>query len=61
MTFKQRDMSGALFKNKDKTEDKHPNLKGSATIDGVEYWLSGWTKPTTDGNRYVSLAFKRKS
>ena len=60
MPYEQRDMSGSLFKNKKKEKDTHPNTQGSALIDGVEYWVSGWTKSTKDGEPWISLAFKRK-
>jgi hypothetical protein len=59
MAYEQRELSGSLFKNDKKTEDKHPNAKGSATIAGVEYWVSGWTKEGPKG-RWQSLSFKRK-
>ncbi len=53
------DNSGALFVNERKEKDTHPDRQGTATIDGVEYWVSGWIK---DGKRgkWLSLAFKRK-
>lgn len=35
---------GALWGNKDKTDEKHPDFKGSININGVEYWLSGWKR-----------------
>lgn len=35
---------GAIWGNKDKQSDKHPDFKGSINIDGVEYWLSGWKR-----------------
>ena len=59
MAYEQRELSGSLFKNEKKTEDKHPNMTGSALIDGVEYWVSAWTKEGTKG-KWQSLAFKRK-
>jgi hypothetical protein len=60
MAYEQRDMSGTLFKNDDKQEgDKRPNAKGSALIDGVEYWVDAWTKDGKKG-KFQSLAFKRK-
>jgi hypothetical protein len=60
MAFEQRDMSGSLFKNKDKEDgDKRPNAKGSCMIDGVEYWVDAWTKQGDKGP-WQSLAFKRK-
>lgn len=60
MAFEKRDMSGVLFKNDDREKDTHPNAKGQATIDGVDYWVSAWTKTDKNGNKYQSLAFKLK-
>ena len=43
------DNSGALFKNDRREHDRQPNLRGSITVDGKEYWLSGWTKTINNG------------
>lgn len=59
MAFEMRELSGSLFKNEKKTEEKHPGATGSCMIDGVEYWISCWTKEGSRG-RWQSLAFKRK-
>lgn len=60
MAYEQRDMSGSLFKNKDKEEgDKRPNAKGSCMIDGIEYWVDAWTKKS-EKVTWQSLSFKRK-
>ena len=57
----QRDNSGALFANERKTKDTQPDRTGSAMIDGVEYWVSGWiNKPKNGGNQYLSMIFKKK-
>lgn len=53
------DNSGALFVNDKKQTDKHPDRTGSATIDGTEYWVSGWLKKGAKGP-FLSLAFKAK-
>ena len=58
--FEQKPNTGVLFANKDRKSDKHPQAKGSATIDGVEYWVSAWTNKAKSGERYQSLAFKPK-
>ena len=61
MTFEQKDNSGALFKNKKKEKPTHPDYQGSAKIDGVEFWVSGWlNKPKAGGDTYVSMTFKPK-
>lgn len=54
-----RDNSGSLSRNKRKEKPTHADMKGKATIDGVEYWISGWTKENDDG-KWLSLAFERK-
>jgi len=56
----KRDNSGSISKNKKKEKDNHPDVKGSAIIDGVDYWVSGWTKTGDDGERWVSLSFQKK-
>jgi hypothetical protein len=61
MAFEQKDNTGAIFVNDRKEKDTHPDRSGSATIDGVEYWVSGWLKKTKDGQPYLSLAFKPKN
>ena len=59
MAYEMKDMSGSLFKNEKREKDTHPNATGSALIDGVEYWVSAWTKDGKSG-KWQSLAFKRK-
>lgn len=51
--------SGALFKNDRKEQPNHPDYKGSAEIDGVDYWLSAWIKEGKSG-KFMSLSFKPK-
>ena len=60
MPYEQRDNSGSLFRNDKRETDNHPNLKGSAMIDGTEYWVSAWTKLSKNGEKWVSLSFQPK-
>lgn len=60
MAFEQKDMSGSLFKNTKREKGTHPNATGSVLIDGVDYWVSAWTKNDKNGNPWQSLAFQRK-
>jgi hypothetical protein len=59
MAYEMKPNTGSLFKNDKRTEETHANARGSALIDGVEYWIDAWTN---DGNKgkYQSLKFKRK-
>lgn len=59
MAYEQKDMSGTLFKNDRREKDSHPHAKGTALIDGVEYWVSAWTKEGAKG-KFQSLSFQRK-
>jgi hypothetical protein len=52
---------GALFKNKNKREGKQdPEYKGSATIGGIEYWVSSWINTSKAGEKYMALSFTPK-
>jgi uncharacterized protein (DUF736 family) len=52
--------SGALFANADRKTDKHPNARGTLNVEGVEYWISAWTKTSKKGDKYQSLSIQRK-
>jgi len=60
MAYEQPDNSGSLFANKDRKSDKHANATGTATIDGVTYFVDAWTNTDRNGNKYQKLKFKRK-
>ena len=55
-----KDNSGSLFVNDKREKDTHPQAKGSAMIDGREYWISAWTKTSASGKRWQSLSFQLK-
>lgn len=59
MAYEKKDMSGTLFRNDKREKDTHPNATGTAIINGVEYWVSAWTKDGAKG-KFQSLAFKPK-
>jgi len=60
MAYEKKDNSGALFKNDKKEKDTHPDYRGDIKIDGVEYWLSAWIKPTKNGTKFMSLSAQVK-
>jgi len=47
---------GALFKNKRKSKDTHPDLTGRININGVDHWFSGWTKTSRNDEKYISIS-----
>lgn len=57
--YQPRDNSGNLFKNDRREKESHPHAKGSAIINGVEYWVSAWTKEGKNG-KFQSLSFEKK-
>ena len=59
MTYEKRDNSGILFRNDKKTRDTDRDYGGSATIAGVEYWISGWIKEGQKG-KFMTFSFKPK-
>jgi hypothetical protein len=58
--YETKDLSGVLFANDKREKETQPNAKGSALIDGVEYWVSAWTNTSSKGVKYQSLKFERK-
>ena len=60
MSYQHKPNSGSLFKNDQREKDTHPHAKGSALIDGVEYWVSAWTNQKDNGEKWQSLKFSRK-
>jgi hypothetical protein len=58
MATKQYDNIGILFRShKQKENDR--DYRGEITINGVEYWLSGWIKEGKKG-KFLGLAVKPK-
>lgn len=55
MAYETKDMSGALFRVRDKTNPKGPDMTGKLKVGGVEYRLAGWTEEAKDGTKYLSL------
>jgi hypothetical protein len=60
MSYQHKDNTGSLFKNERREKETHAHARGSALIDGVEYYIDAWTNESNDGSKYQSLKFKRK-
>lgn len=57
MAYEMRAGQGSLFKNENKTTDKHPNLKGRVMLpNGEVRWVSAWTKKTSAGENWLSIS-----
>jgi uncharacterized protein (DUF736 family) len=57
MAYEMKPSSGSLFKNDNKTTERHPDYKGKVMMpDGQVRWLSGWKKQTSAGDTWLSLA-----
>ena len=52
---------GVLFKNDKKTDQKHPDYKGSyMDANGADHWLSAWLAKDKNGNTYMRLSTTAK-
>lgn len=60
MAYEMKNNSGSLFKNDKKETETHPDYKGSAKINGEEYWVSAWNNKSKDGVPYLSFNLKIK-
>jgi len=60
MTFEQKDNSGALFVNDKEGVEARPDRTGTAMINGIEVYVSGWLNTSKSGTQYLSLKFKNK-
>ena len=53
------DNRGSIKKNKRKELDKHPDYRGSATIEGKQYYIAAWIKQK-DGESFLSMNYQIK-
>jgi hypothetical protein len=56
----QKELQGILFKNDRATNERAPQYKGSATINGQEYWIGAWIREGKSGGKFMSLSFTSK-
>jgi len=57
MAYEMRPGSGSLFKNDQRTTDRHPPLKGKVMLpNGEVRWVSAWSKLTSAGDKWLSLS-----
>lgn len=50
------EMRFALFTNDKRGNEKRPDFRGTLSIDGIEYKMSGWLRTTKDGKNLQYIA-----
>lgn len=56
MSYENKPLSGALFKNENKRTEKHPDYRGPFYgADGEEMEISAWLRESKKGQRYMSI------
>jgi hypothetical protein len=61
MNEKRIRFDGTLSRNKKQEKPTQPSHKGSCTIEGVAYWISGYVNESRDsGEKYFKLYFEPK-
>lgn len=53
-----KELTGTLFKNTNKKNDKQPEYTGMAHIEGKKYRVSAWVNIASSGSKYISLRYK---
>ena len=70
MAFEQKANSGAMFRNEKKNSPNHPDMRGDVHLDRefltnlmgknndtlIKVSLSGWSKESAAGKKYLSLS-----
>lgn len=54
MPYEMRDGDFNLFINDKGDNDKRPDMRGKAMIDGVTYRISAWGRKTQEGKKWLS-------
>lgn len=54
--MEQRDNSGVLFRERDKTNERGPDYTGKCMVNGTEMRIAAWIKEGRNG-KFMSLAF----
>ena len=51
---------GRIFRKEDKKSERHPDMDGHLNVEGVEYYVNGWTKTAKNGKKFLSISIKPK-
>ncbi|KPK13980.1 MAG: hypothetical protein AMJ56_00605 [Anaerolineae bacterium SG8_19] len=60
MAYEVRDLSGSIFKNRNKQNEKSADMTGSARIFGRDVWVNAWVKTDKNGEKWISMSFREK-
>lgn len=55
-----KELTGSLFKNDKGDNEKRPDYRGDASIEGVIYEMAAWIRESASGTKYMSISFKAK-
>lgn len=58
--YEHKNNTGSAFINKNKREDFHSDLSGTALIDNKEYYVNVYNKKTQAGEPFISFNVKPK-
>lgn len=58
MAYKQKELTGSLFRNDKDGVETRPDYTGSILVDGKKLWLSGWINKPDGKPAYISLKLK---
>ena len=51
---------GAIWKNPNKSTDKHPDFTGTLNVNGDEFWVSAWKRKEGQSDKAPALSFQIK-
>lgn len=52
---------GAIWPNKKKEKETHPDFTGSLNVDGAEFWVNAWKRKDGAPSNAPSLSFTIRS
>lgn len=55
MAFEDREMSGFIFRNKERKSEKHPTMRGTCLVNGQPHEIALWTKETEKAGKFFSF------
>lgn len=54
-----KELTGALFPETEKTNEKGPDITGTVTVGGIDYRVAGWKRDAANGSgKFYSLALE---